>query len=43
MTFEARFVTISLANGRTEAWIADRTGHRSSQMINAYRSRQSVR
>jgi integrase len=31
------FVTLSLAEGRSEAWVADRTGHRSSQMINAYR------
>ena len=31
------FVTLSLANGRTEAWVADRTGHRSSVMINRYR------
>lgn len=31
------FVTVSLANGRTETWAADRTGHRSSQMINTYR------
>jgi integrase len=30
----ATFVTLSLANGRTEAWVADRTGHRSSVMIN---------
>jgi len=28
------FVTISLANGRSESWISDRTGHRSSAMIN---------
>lgn len=33
----ATFVTLSLANGRTEAWIADRTGHKSSVMINRYR------
>jgi len=33
----ATLVTISLANGKTEAWIADRTGHRSSEMINRYR------
>ena len=33
----ATFVTLALANGRTEAWIADRTGHRSSAMINRYR------
>lgn len=31
------FVTIKLANGKTETWIADRTGHESSQMINRYR------
>lgn len=31
------FVTLSLANGATESWIADRTGHRSSQMINRYK------
>ena len=31
------FVTVSLANGRTEAWISDRTGHRSSQMIGKYK------
>ena len=31
------FVTVALANGKTEAWVADRTGHRSSQMINTYR------
>ena len=33
----ATFVTLGLANGRSEAWIADRTGHKSSQMINKYR------
>jgi integrase len=31
------FVTIALANGRSESWIADRTGHRSSMMINRYK------
>lgn len=31
------FVTLSLANGRTESWVADRTGHTSSAMINRYR------
>lgn len=30
------FVTVSLANGKSESWIADRTGHRSSEMINRY-------
>jgi len=33
----ATFVTLSLANGKTEAWVASRTGHRSSAMINRYR------
>jgi hypothetical protein len=27
------FVTVSLANGKTEQWVTDRTGHRSSQML----------
>ena len=27
------FVTLALGNGRNEAWVADRTGHRSSQMM----------
>jgi integrase len=31
------FVTLALAAGRTETWVADRTGHKSSVMINAYR------
>ncbi|HEY2408852.1 MAG TPA: site-specific integrase [Polyangiaceae bacterium] len=30
------FVTISLASGRSEAWVSARTGHRSSAMINNY-------
>lgn len=33
----ATFITIALANGRTEAWITDRTGHRSSAMIATYK------
>lgn len=33
----ATFVTVSLALGRTEAWITDRTGHSSSQMIYRYK------
>lgn len=33
----ATFVTLNLAAGRSETWVADRTGHRSSVMINAYR------
>jgi integrase len=31
------FVTISLANGKTETWVCDRTGHKSSGMVNRYR------
>lgn len=33
----ATFVTLSLANGRSETWVQDRTGHTSSVMINRYR------
>jgi integrase len=33
----ATFVTINLAEGRTETWVMDRTGHRSSEMVNRYR------
>jgi integrase len=33
----ATFITLALANGRTEAWVQDRTGHKSSLMINRYR------
>jgi hypothetical protein len=33
----ATFVTLSLAAGRTEAWVVARMGHRSSVMINRYR------
>jgi integrase len=32
----ATFVTVSLANGKTETWVSDRTGHKSSQMIALY-------
>ena len=32
----ATFVTVSLANGKTEQWVSDRTGHKSSQMIATY-------
>lgn len=31
------FVTLSLAAGKSETWVADRTGHTTSQMINRYR------
>jgi len=33
----ATFVTLSLAQGRSEAWITDRTGHKSSQMTYRYK------
>jgi len=33
----ATFVTLSLACGKSEAWISDRTGHRSSSQIQNYR------
>ena len=33
----ATFITVKLADGRTETWIADRTGHKSSNQINNYR------
>ena len=33
------FVTNALAMGRTEAWVSDRTGHKSSVMIARYRRR----
>ena len=35
--FRASFVTVSLAQGRSEAWVMDRTGHMSSQMLQKYR------
>ncbi|WP_438020714.1 tyrosine-type recombinase/integrase [Sorangium sp. So ce315] len=33
----ATFITLALANGRSETWVADRTGHKTSDMINRYR------
>ncbi len=33
----ATFVTLALAAGRSETWVSDRTGHRSSVMIANYR------
>jgi integrase len=33
----ATFVTLALANGRSETWVGDRTGHKSSVMIAKYR------
>lgn len=33
----AMFVTVSLAEGRTETWIRDRTAHKSTSMIDRYR------
>ena len=35
----ASFITVALANGRSESWISDRTGHRSSIMIATYKRR----
>lgn len=32
----ATFITVSIATGKSEAWISDRTGHKSSQMIHRY-------
>ncbi len=34
--FRALFVTVSLANGKTEQWVTDRTGHKSSQQVATY-------
>jgi len=31
------FVTYALAGGRSETWVMDRTGHKSSTMVNRYR------
>ena len=36
LTRGATFVTVSLANGKTEQWVMDRTGHKSSQMVSLY-------
>lgn len=36
-SLRSTFVTLSLAAGRTETWVQDRTGHTSSVMINRYR------
>lgn len=33
----ATFVTVNLALGRSETWISDRTGHKSSTMIHRYK------
>ena len=33
----ATFVTLALASDRTEAWVTDRTGHRSSDMVHRYK------
>ena len=32
----ATFVTVNLANGKSETWVTDRTGHKSSQMLAKY-------
>ena len=33
----ATFVTLALANGKTEAWVMKRTGHTTSMMLKRYR------
>jgi hypothetical protein len=33
----ASFVTLALANGKTETWVTTRTGHTTSAMLNRYR------
>lgn len=33
----ATFITVSLSNGKSEAWVMDRTGHTTSLMLNRYR------
>jgi hypothetical protein len=33
----ATFVTMSLAEGKSETWIRDRTGHKTASMIDRYR------
>jgi len=33
----ATFITVSLATDRSDTWVKDRTGHRSSQMVENYR------
>ena len=33
----ATFVTLALASGRSEAWVTDRTGHKSSAMVAGYK------
>lgn len=38
----ATFITISLTNGKSETWISDRTGHRSSAMIQRYNRKKRM-
>src|SRR5262249_5816753 len=38
-SLRATFVRTALDNGKTETWMAARTGHKSSAMINRYRRR----
>jgi hypothetical protein len=33
----ATFITVALANNRTETWVMDRTGHESSAMLARHR------
>lgn len=35
--FRSAFVTVKLANGKSETWVMDRTGHTTSQMLQKYR------
>lgn len=35
----ASFITVHLATGKSEAWVTDRTGHKSSAMVAKYRRR----
>lgn len=35
--FRGAFVTVKLANDKSETWVMDRTGHTTSQMLNKYR------
>jgi hypothetical protein len=36
LTIPIAAATLSLANGKTESWVQDRTGHRSSLMVNRH-------
>jgi integrase len=38
----ATLITISLTNGKSETWVSDRTGHRSSAMIQRYNRKKRM-